>query len=384
MLNFNKIEKTKQVCFISFICWLALLFIIYLTHYIPLDTPKIFDIWGCTYFFVDYSNGFLQRGLIGSLLLPFIDLFGTDFSSFLIISKIGFLVVYLDFILYLVYNLLFKLSACNIALVFFICVRPFYLLSRIYALRVDNFWYVFIPIMLYCLYKEYKESYTFIVLFLCTTLCMLCHQAFILTYAPLFCVLLLLLKYYKAFIGYCCSILIEFFIIVFTPKYDFGVLHNTVFEKIYSTNLPLLLDNYILTDKVEGALYVVYNSSVTGLWKNNSLQYEYLYSHFPTLCWLVALSFISLLFSLLVIYNWQYDKRKKVFFISILVIPFIVLLLFTIDCDRWFLMLLTELNIIAVWLLYKEKVQIKFRNNWYFLYALNLIANSCVFYIKDF
>lgn len=382
--SMQKDKKLKQICYICFALYVITVFIIYLANYVPLKA-KNFDMYGSTYLFVDYSMGFVPRGLLGSLLKPFIEKNANHLVLSLVFMKVIFIGLLFSILLFVLYKIQKRVSLEGWLLICLISVRPFYLFSRMYEIRNDNIWYLFLPLMLYAIQKETKQLNLVIILGLLSTICMLCHQAFIFTFAPLLCVLLVLKQYYKTFIGYGLLLSAELVGITCGATYDFNSLATTVFSRIYNTNLPNIFTAKFTNWQISLALNYVYNSSViTQLQEETFLQTEYV-EHLHTLVYLAVFSCVSLCVSIYVLIKWQQDWKKKLSIVLILLLPMIVLAILTIDCDRWFLMLLTELNILAIYIVCYETIRdIKFNKLWYIVYVAESIASCFVFMVKDY
>ena len=352
----------KYLFFAMFIIRLTHTFWTNVTYYMTGDGLYAhFDLYGFLYYCVDYSNGIVTRGLGGAIIRPLFNNCSDFVLAFAIAKWVMMAVIYLIIIGVLFY--LIKKSNNNIAiLIGLISIRPFYLLSRGYAIRTDHFWYVCLIFMIILLLKDSKFNLRMVGVTLLSTICMLFHHAFIFIFAPLICLILFEKKQTKWFIAYGIIMCIEFLLLTFfgSGDYDYIVSHMVdVMSNLNcmdSTMWDCYGDSVFYKNRLIEALEMEYNDSrATQIFTYGDLMYKYIHKTIPLCLVQIFSSCMSFYLSLKVIHQQVKKARFNKLFYVILFLPFVVLCCFTIDIDRWYLMLLTTMNIFAIYLLNKYK-----------------------------
>ncbi len=376
----------KKLLFLSICLWLGLMYGEYCYIYVIEKDVNWFDLYGSVYLLIDYSKGLVPRGLLGEIFKHFMFSPGFHFVSSLMLMKTIFVGFMLCVFLVIFYKIVSKRNIKDCFLLCMLFVHPFYLLSRMYEIRNDAVWYLFLPLMLLVVWKMQNKYLQFAILILCSTICMLSHQAFIFTFAPLICVLLLLQESYVEFFAYGIILVSEFLIINFGFRnYDYNDMVNLVYTKLANTDAGRFFTQQYIDGAVEADLRGEYGTShVTQIYTEEMYQILYRDINFPRLRFFVIMSVASLIVTIKSLYVWIRQNKKHLLLLGIILLPFVFLLCFTIDCERWFLMILLELNIIIGYLIYTKKIDVVVKSYMYVIYGIWLLANCCIYCVHSF
>lgn len=373
-------ERIKLICLITFIMWLLGLYAGFI--YEMLFSPKMkdfFDVYGLTYFFLDYSQGFIPRGFFGEVIKPFVTAHYDNLYHTLLYYKVILAGVYVVGISFVFIKLSKKLELSTFLIVMFAFIHPYYFFDRTYSFRTDNWWEILVPLMVLGLYKSKSKIVDISLILVLSTICMLCHHAFIFVFAPLICAILLLKKEYTLFFVYGFVLAIEFCILSFGVSYDAEALYQMVIDKVNQTDLIREFSSKRLSGYIGWAITLEFLSThATQLRNNEQLLSEYPV-HIMSLVACLFFSLISLRTIIKVLKEWVKQSKFNILSILMMTVPYFCLLAFTIDCERWFMLYLMSFGILVIWLVCKEKIQIKMNTFDYWLALVSLGFNCCIF-----
>lgn len=369
------VHKISGLCLLCMIIYLCMMFVEYVGfQYSDNRLYSYFDLYGFLYFCVDYSDGIVSRGLCGEitqLLFSNSTNFVVKFITFKVVL-IGLL--YLSIIIFGIYCFIKRKDMIVFALSL-ICIRPLYLLSKFYSIRPDHFWYICLFIIIVLLFRDTKLNFNMILITLISSVAMLFHHAFIFVFAPLICLVLYDKKATKWFYTYAGLMCVEFLLLTLCCKGDYQYICNHMIDAMHDFGLWDLYGGSVFNDSIICALDMEYNSSrLFQVMSYPGLLQEYVTRHIPLLGFNLIAACGSLIFSVKVITKYMYSQKNTNMISAIILLPFIMLLLFTIDCDRWFLMTLTTLNLFSMYLLLKNKVDIVISKKWYYLFFINIVV----------
>ena len=379
-LGFTDVQL-KKFYFFSVCSWLLLLYCEYVYMYVINIHYNMFDIYGAVYLFVDYSKGLIPRGLLGEILKYPISAYGIHFVDLLMLTKVIIVGCIFVCCAAVSYKVLMKQSVNNVFLLCMLSVHPLYLMSRIYGIRNDNVWYLFLPVMFWCIHSVKNVYLKMIILIACSTVCMLCHHAFIFVFVPLICVFLILDGSYRLFLLYSIFMLFEFMVINFGFRnYSYTDTVSMVYDKINKTDIVRLYSKEDIDTPVTLALYGEYGSShMTQIFTDRFYLREYIDKHFPRFGYYICFSLSSIIVVLKVFMAWLKQNKRNWILLGIILLPFVFLLVFTVDCDRWFLMILFEMNILSMWLICRKTVDVAVKGYMYVVYWISIICNGCIY-----
>lgn len=328
----------------------------------------MFDSYNIVYYALNYDNGFLSRALAG-------ELFGK------VVLSAGENIVYWSIIVKHIYSFIFfailtygiaKYSRDNnvLFLSVLLFMRPFYLnSSAMYVLKTDIFWYISLVFIVVLLWKDKNKYFGIKMLFvvLLSIIAMLFHQAFIFIFAPLVCAILIDKKEPAWFLVYGFSMCAVFICLTKFGQGDYDIICEQVIGNLEEAGIwPHIKDLSLKTSNGDlFSLYYEYNDSrLTQLKNSPELAALYLGNHLPVALIVMFASSWSIIASLTVINKYcdsvLNNYLLKQLLTGVFLIPFIALLLLTIDADRWALMTLTSLNIFSMYVAIKHKVDFSF------------------------
>ena len=341
-----------------------------------------FDLYGFLYFCVDYSNGIVPRGICGEIGKLIFGNGNVDIPIFIVVVKTACIVLIFTFLIsVLVYC--YKKNhelAISTAMLF---IRPFYFVSKLYVVKPDHFWYLGLVFMIALLWKDSHITVKTICVTVISTICMMFHHAFIFVFAPLICLLLFEKKCYKHMVAYGITMCIEFLLysFVFTGNYDYVVQHAG--DLLMQYGFPDVFLEYTHADHMIMALKCDHQSNrFTQIFTEEILWKQYISYHIPFLVMYLAAGCSSLYVSSRIISSYAKEHKCSWFVLSAFIVPFIFLLLFTVDCDRWALMYLTSMSIFAVYLLSKKKVSIKITESHILMLILAVVFQVIAFFVQ--
>ena len=373
-------HKLSCFCLIIMSIYFVIAFVDYLIfQYSGNHVYSMFDLYGFLYFCVDYSNGLVSRGLCGEVTKLLFSNSTNFVVEFITIKSILIGILYSSIIGFGIWCYIKRKDTIVFALSF-ICIRPLYLLSKIYTIRPDHFWYVCLFIIVILLFNDVKFNRNMILVLLLSIIAMLFHHAFIFVFSPLVCLILYDKKSMKWFLLYSGIMCIEFLLMTLLFKGDYQYICNHVVKLMHEFGL---WDNYgssVFKSDIISALDMEYNSSrLLQVVSYPGLLEEYITKHIPLLGIYVLTGCGSLCFSWNIISNYARNGRSINFITMIIFLPFLMLLIFTVDCDRWFLMILTSLNIFSMYLLLKNKVTIDINFKWYCFFVISILFQIVVY-----
>lgn len=363
-------EFFNMFCFIAIgMILLRPVFHIFLSMRSDLGIYYSCDIYDIPYYAVNYDNGLIIRGLAGELFGKFLLGFGDNFAVAIIVLKMIYTLVFcVMLIIFAKRYVTADPKLCAMICVMF--MRPWYLNSAIsYCAKPDIYWYLcMIPIVL-CLWSNEEKYFNIkmIAVILFSFVAMLFHHSFIFIFAPLICAFLIEKKHYKWFVIYGCFMCAVF---IFLIKFCTGD-YETILDQVNSN-----LDNAGLLDVLNSlphvmrgedgnfaGLYYEYGTDrATQLYHSEMLMSRYFADHIPIFGIQMSLSVLSLIvtFRVISIYCKTVLNNKWLsrLLAVIFILPFLALLIFTIDVDRWALQTLTGLNIFAIYLAKKYDIKI--------------------------
>lgn len=330
----------------------------------------ILSLYSFVYYFVDYSNGFITRGLIGTLFGFLLNDNINFFNNFLKLNDIlvifWFSLLFLLLFLYVKKNKLDNYSNCFYLLFVFTTCTAF--LDSYTSLRLELFWCILLIPMLFILQKDFN-TINFLIICCFSLFCMIIHQGFIFVFAPLICVILLDKNRKKEFVMYGIFMCAIFLIFSCFCKVDFDYLLEHAYALIEKRGLNEYLSNY--KDYIEYALSLEYKLSRTE--QMGVLWNEYITKHIPITLGILVLNLINLIITIKVIYNLIENKKNFIIYCIIFLLPFFMLLIFSIDCERWLLLLMQSLHLFVYYKLCNTSTTLKVTYGSLILYIINYL-----------
>lgn len=345
----------------SIYCFLRIA--IYIIAFCIFGCDGMFDAYGILYWTIDYSNGFLSRGLAGELFFDSISAISDNPAfNFVLCKVIYVLVLYATGVLILRKCIARDGNIAKYVAVLFI--HTGYLTSFAYGFRTDMFWYISLAISI-CLLWNHDESRSIslkmLIITALTVIAMMFHQAFIFIFAPLICVFLIDKKQKIWFIVYGITASLAFVLITIFGKGDYDIICQQAMSNLIDSGLFEQFDG-AFEENIAAFRYEYLDSRATQLMDPDLIS-QYVYAHLPCLCVHLILGFNSLLVSIFAIKDYikTYvdNKYVKILIPIVFILPFVALLCFTIDCDRWFLQTMLSLNIFSLYVIVKKGVRPK-------------------------
>lgn len=360
--EYENIFKNKYFLILLAICFTDILsYLIFWSQ--NNNIISLFDLYGFTYYCLDYSDGFITRGLAGTLfrdiILNFADLMVIDYQvSFLIHKFILICVVWLMIILGISY--VAKYNVSNMKILTLICFHPMYITNIFYTIRTDMYWFISIGISVFLLMKDTKLNIKMCVITLLSIIAMLFHHAFIFVYAPLICLILIDKKEKKWFLIYGIILCVAFIVISLLGACEYTYAANTVkgYLRELGFNETYAEESYLCGIALK---YEYEESRLTQVFSEFMLT-EYKRHISKTIFLLIPLSLCSILTTRKIIKAYwtteNVTKFQKRISLTVILLPILALLVFTIDCDRWFTMILAYFNMYAIYLMTRYNIQI--------------------------
>ena len=333
----------------------------------------LFDNYNIVYYALDYSNGFITRGLAGALFGKAVMNMGVSVVLWVPIIKIiySFCFYAMAFAAMKKYFRTDNTLCIMIAMMF---MRPLYLNSSVmYVIKTDIFWYTCMIPILIVLWSDKRSKFALkmTVVLIFSIISMLFHQAFIFIFAPLVCAILLDKNEMKWLVVYG---LIMCTVFVFLSKFctgDYTEVRDMIMSNLEASGMweriKPLASTLVTDDGTPCGIYYEYGdariSQLSGDDYNSQHLLElYTEFHIPIAMCLVGICGLSFGISLMTIGEYcktiLKHKLKSAFLASIFILPFISLILFTIDADRWLLMTLTSLNVFAIYVALKYGIRV--------------------------
>lgn len=328
----------------------------------------VYDNYDLPYYAINYDNGLIVRGLAGELFGNFLLSVGPDFAFVTILIKTAYIIFFAGIVIIAARRC--DLSDHNLGmLIMLMFMRPFYLNSAVkYTIKADIFWYACILPVIFLLCFDNKKHFNLkmIVVLLCSTIAMLFHHSFIFIFSPLICAFLIEKKQYKWFAIYGVYMCALFLSLLLFFHGDYDLVKLQVMSNLESSGIwDCIEDNpnlWLLDDGSMAGLYYEYGADrLTQLYESDDLQG--MYSEHVVLFFIqMGMSIFSLIYSIRIIHNYCRTVLKSKYLIlliiSVFVLPFVALIFFTIDIDRWALMTLTSLNIFSLYLAKKYDIHV--------------------------
>ncbi len=364
----NKTIQSKEVLGIFNYISLALLIVFFIINKAyPFFTKNMYDSFNnnvvltqyvITSYFINYNNGFITRGLIGS----FFNLFPNEIfinSVFVINSILIFVIVFYCFIQYLKA----ERKAKALPFAFFIPILTYFMYNSLGRLELYLF-LIFILIIEIFYSKNVSNIFKLLLITILSCIGILIHQVFVFMVMPFVFLIFFENRKYKEIVFYVFVCFIVFCICYLFGKQDFEIIYTSVFKKVNDVNFY----NYY-KDEHGCSLSSAKNDM------DAMLQLEFLYPFYKHIFYLKKdivihiilffIGFIIVLFPLYLvdkalnnyfkdekIYKYNKYKMYKIF----LLVANIILFVFAIDYERWLVSFFVISNLTALKIFNKENV----------------------------
>lgn len=343
-----------------------------------------FDLYGFLYFCVDYSKGIVPRGICGEIGKLIFGSGNISVPTFVFVFKtviIALMFLAMIFFLFYCYKKNFELGIFVALLLF----RPFYFLSKLYVIKSDNFWYLGLIFIVLLLWNDSHITIKTVAVTLISTACMLFHHGFLFVFAPLVCLFLFEKKQYKHMFTYGVIMCIEFllFSFVFKGDYEYIVTHAEELLRQYGmseSSIEHMYDGDIIL-----ALQSDYQMSrFTQTFEHKFLLGQYVHYHIPVMVMYILASLAGVYAIWSVISKYTKEHKCSLLVLAAYIIPFLFLMLFTVDCDRWFLMYFMSASVFALYLVFKRNVKFEFKPIYISLLMSSVIFQIILFFLNMF
>ena len=325
------------------------------------------NVYPSTVYFITYENGFVSRGLIGTVLRFFI----TD-AHIKIFSKIiccTMLTLYIIYIFNSIIKVLKKSKNDNFVFCLLFCFCSSFLLVYSkweYYMTLDIFW-LFISIFIFLCFNNLKK-WKIPIIFLLSITGIFIHQGFLFTMCPIICILFLDNKKYKTFFIYGISMICIFLFCQFGGNVDAETVFNSAIFHASVADVELFPE---AVEKMQKMIYLEYKYNV---WDHFSLIGNEYPFYIKTAIIYIVTNLINLFFLFKLLNKIKFNMNKKLY-IAILIISQIPLLVLTIDLDRWTVLMILNLYMFLLYKARKGEINenLQFSKKYIPLFFINLL-----------